>query len=453
MSSSSLTERLTQVIKNLTGQGRLTENNIRDTLREVRVALLEADVALPVVETFMGSLHEKALGQQVLKSLTPGDTLVKIVHDELTHILGDKSSSLNLQTRPPAVILMAGLQGSGKTTTVAKLANWLQEEHKKTVLVASVDVYRPAAIHQLETLARQINAHYFPSEVGQNPVTIAQDAILKAKKQFIDVVIIDTAGRLHIDTEMMTEIRQIHQAIDPIETLFVVDSMTGQDAANTAKAFNETLPLTGIILTKTDGDARGGAALSICQITGKPIKFIGVGERVDAIELFHPERIASRILGMGDILSLVEEAQRKVDKAHAEKMARKLKKGKSFDLEDFRNQLLQMRNMGGITSLLSKIPGMSQLPAAAKNSIDEKMFIKMEAMINSMTPKERRFPALIKGSQKRRIALGSGTQIQDVNRLLKQFLQMQKMLKKLKGGAMGKMMQRLKNFMGGDLLS
>ncbi len=446
-----LTGRLTQAIENLTGRGRLTENNIRDTLREIRMAFLEADVALPVVKSFIESLQEKALGQQVLQSLTPGDTLIKIVHDELTSVLGSESSALNLQTQPPAVILVAGLQGSGKTTTVGKLANWLQQEQKKSVLVASVDVYRPAAILQLETLAGLVKATYFPSQVGQDPVTIAREAIAKAKTQFIDVVIIDSAGRLHIDNEMMDEIKRIYEAIQPIETLFVVDSMTGQDAANTAKAFHEALPLTGIVLTKTDGDARGGAALSIRQITGKPIKFIGVGEKIDALEIFHPERIASRILGMGDILSLVEEAQRKVDKAHAEKIAKKLKKGKSFDLEDFRNQLQQMRNMGGVASLIGKIPGMSQLPATAKASLDEKKFMKMEAIINSMTSKERRYPALIKGSQKRRIALGSGTQVQDVNWLLKQFLQMQKMLKKLKGGGMMKMMQRLQNLMPGDL--
>lgn len=448
---SNLTERLSQAIKNITGQGRLTEDNIKDTMSEVRMALLEADVALPVVKEFIARLSDKAMGAEVLKSLSPGETLVKIVHDELTHLLGDESANLNLASQPPAIIMVAGLQGSGKTTTVAKLANWLQQEQKKKVLLASADVYRPAAIKQLETLADQIQAHYFPSAVGQNPVTIAKEAIAKAKTQFIDVVIIDTAGRLHIDEDMMTEIRQIHQAINPIETLFVVDSMTGQDAANTAKAFSDALDLTGIVLTKTDGDARGGAALSIRQITHKPIKFIGVGEKIDAIELFHPERIASRILGMGDILSLVEEAQRKVDKTHAEKMAKKLKKGKSFDLEDFKTQLQQMRNMGGISSLLGKIPGMNQLPAAAKESIDEKMFVKMEAIINSMTPKERRFPANIKGSHKRRIAQGSGTQIQDINKLLKQFLQMQKMMKKLKGGGMMKMMQRLKGIMPGDM--
>jgi signal recognition particle subunit SRP54 len=448
---STLTERLTQAMKNLTGQGRLTENNIRDSLREVRMALLEGDVALPVVKQFVDSIQEKALGQQVLQSVTPGDMLIKIVHDQLTNLLGQAATPLNFQTQPPVVILVAGLQGSGKTTTIAKLANWLQQQHNKKVLVTSVDVYRPAAIKQLETLALQINANFFPSQTGQDPVEIAKGAIAKAKNQFADILLIDTAGRLHIDEEMMAELCRVHQAIQPIETLFVVDSMTGQDAANTAKAFNDALPLTGIVLTKTDGDARGGAALSIRQITGKPIKFIGVGEKIDALELFHPERIASRILGMGDILTLVEEAQRKVDKTHAEKMAKKLKKGKSFDLEDFKNQLHQMRNMGGVANLLGKIPGMSQLPAATKNNIDDKMFIRMEAIINSMTPKERRFPAVVNGSRKRRIATGSGTQIQDVNRLLKQFTQMQKMVKKFKGGGMIKMMQKLKSVMPGDL--
>jgi signal recognition particle subunit SRP54 len=446
---SSLTERLAQTLKNLRGQGRLTEDNIKETFREVRTAFLEADVALPVIKEFINSVQEKALGQQVLQSLTPGDTLIKIVYDELTHVLGDDSQPINLQTQPPAVFLVAGLQGSGKTTTVAKLANWLKQEKNKTVMVASVDVYRPAAIAQLETLANQVGVHYFPSEVGQNPVTIATNALAKAKSQFVDVLIIDSAGRLHIDQEMMQEIKQVHAALDPIETLFVVDSMTGQDAANTAKAFNEALPLTGVVLTKTDGDARGGAALSIRSITGKPIKFIGVGEKIDALEQFYPDRIASRILGEGDIQTLIEKVQR-VDKAHAEKIAKKIKTGKSFDLEDFRNQLQQMRKMGGIGGLLEKIPGMSQLPAAAKQSVDQKMFTKMEAMINSMTPKERRFPALIKGSHKRRIAAGSGTQIQDVNRLLKQFLQMQKMMKKLKGGGMMKMVGRLKNMMPGN---
>jgi signal recognition particle subunit SRP54 len=446
-----LTERLTQIIKNLSGQGRLTESNIQDVLGEVRRALLEADVALPVVKTFIERLKEKALGQQVLQSITPGDMLIKIVNDELTLILGHETQMLNLQTQPPAVILIVGLQGSGKTTTVAKLAYWLQQVDKKSVLVTSADIYRPAAIKQLETLAQQVGAHYFPSNSSQNPIAIAKDAINKAKTQFIDVVIIDTAGRLHIDKEMMAELCTIHNAIHPIETLFVVDSMMGQDAVNAAKIFNDTLPLTGVILTKTEGDTRGGVALSVRNITGKAIKFIGTGEKTDALELFHPDRIASRILGMGDILSLVEEAQRKVDKSHAEKMAKKITKGKSFDLQDFLAQLQQMRKMGGVTSLLGKMPGMGQISDVAKNSIDDKMFIKMEAIINSMTPKERRFPANIKGSHKRRIAMGSGTQVQDINRLLKQFMQMQKMMKKLKGGGMMKMMQKLKGLAPGGL--
>ncbi len=441
-----LTQRLSLTLKNLSGQGRLTETNIKDTLREVRVALLEADVALPVVKEFIDHVSEKAVGQEVLQSLRPGDVLVKIVNDELIAILGD-ASEINLATQPPAVILMAGLQGSGKTTTVAKLAHWLKTKKNKKVLVVSADVYRPAAIKQLETLANQIDVHYFHSDSSQAPVSIAKAAIAHAQAQLIDVVIVDTAGRLHIDAEMMTEIQQIHQAIHPIETLFVVDSMTGQDAANTAKAFNDALPLTGVVLTKIDGDARGGAALSIRHITGKPIKFMGVGEKIDALEMFYPDRIASRILGMGDILSLVETVQDKVDRAQADKLAKKIQKGKGFDLEDFLNQLKQMRNMGGVMGLMSKLPGMNQIPAQAKSAINDTMFTKMEAMINSMTRKERRFPAVINGSRKRRIAAGSGTQIQDVNRLLKQFDQMQKMMKKLKGGNMMKMMGRMKGML------
>lgn len=441
-----LSERLTHTLKNLTGQGRLTETNIKDTLREVRVALLEADVALPVVKLFIEHISDKAVGQDVMQSLRPGDVLVKIVHDELVSLLGAVTEELNLQTQPPAVILMAGLQGSGKTTTVAKLAQWLMENKKKSVMIASADIYRPAAIQQLETLAKQTGAQFHPSHAGEKPVHIAKAAIEAAKKQFADVVIIDTAGRLHIDAEMMDEIKQIHAAIQPIETLFVVDSMTGQDAANTAKAFNEALPLTGVVLTKVDGDARGGAALSIRYITGKPIKFIGVGEKTGALEPFYPDRIASRILGMGDILSLVEQAQQKVDRTQAEKLAKKLKKG-GFDLEDFLTQLQQMRNMGGAMSLISKIPGLGQLPAQAKNMVDDKMFLRMEAMINSMTLQERRFPGIINGSRKKRIVSGSGTQVQDLNRLLKQFLQMQKMMKKLKGGNMMKMMARMKGML------
>lgn len=443
----SLSERLTQSVKRLMGAGRLTEQNIQDTLQEVRLALLEADVALPVVKKFIEDIRTKAVGQEVLQSLKPGEALIKIVHDELVLILGEQNAELNLNTQPPAVILMAGLQGSGKTTTTAKLANWLKTTKNKSVLVTSADIYRPAAIQQLETLAQQINVNYFPSTSSQKPADIAKAAIQHAKTNFIDVVMIDTAGRLHIDEEMMAEIKQLHQVSNPIETLFVVDSMTGQDAANTAKAFNDALPLTGVILTKTDGDARGGAALSVRTITDKPIKFIGTGEKIEGLEAFHPDRIASRILGMGDILTLVEEVQRKADHKKAEQLAKKIKKGKSFDLEDFLDQLKQMRNMGGIASIMGKIPGLGQIPQAAKNSVNDKMFIQMEAIINSMTPKERQFVALINGSRKRRIALGSGTQVQDVNRLLKQFLQMQKMMKKLKGGGMMKMMRNLKGMM------
>ncbi|WP_438970140.1 signal recognition particle protein [Methylophaga sp.] len=450
----SLSERLGSTLKKLRGQGRITEDNVKETLREVRMAMLEADVALPVVKAFIDRVKERAMGQDVLRSLTPGQALVKVVNDELVAVMGEANESLNLNTQPPAVILMAGLQGAGKTTSVAKLSRWLKEHDRKSVMVASTDVYRPAAIDQLETLAKEVDAKFFPSQSDQNPVDIAKAAVEQAKRDYIDVVIIDTAGRLHIDDDMMTEIKQIHAAINPIETLFTVDSMTGQDAANTAKAFNEALPLTGVILTKTDGDARGGAALSIRHITGKPIKFMGVGEKTEALEPFHPDRVVSRILGMGDVLSLVEEAQRKMDVGSAEKLAGKLKKGKGFDLEDFRDQLQQMGNMGGIGSLIDKMPGMGNLPAAAKQQVNDKELGKLEAIINSMTPKERRKPDIIKGSRKKRIAAGSGTQIQDVNRLLKQFTQMQKMMKKMgsKGG-MAKMMRGMggKFPMGGGM--
>ncbi len=379
-----------------------------------------------------------------MRSLSPGQVFVKIVNDELVAVMGDEDNSLNLNSQPPVVILMAGLQGAGKTTSVAKLARFLKERQKKSVMVASADVYRPAAIEQLKTLASDVEAKFFPSDASQDPVAIAQAAVAQAKLEYVDVVIIDTAGRLHIDDDMMGEIKRIHAAINPTETLFTVDSMTGQDAANTAKAFNEALPLTGVILTKTDGDARGGAALSIRHITGKPIKFMGVGEKTTALEVFHPDRIVSRILGMGDVLSLVEEAQRKIDTDSAEKLANKLKKGKGFDLEDFRDQLQQMSKMGGIGTLMDKLPGMGQIPDAVKNQANDKELVRMEAMINSMTPKERRRPELIKGSRKKRIAAGSGTQIQDVNRLLKQFSQMQKMMKKMgQKGGMAKMMRGL----------
>jgi len=450
----SLSERLGGTLQKLRGQGRITEDNVKDTLREVRMALLEADVALGVVREFIDRVKVRAMGQDVLRSLTPGQALIKVVNDELVAVMGEANESLNLNSQPPAVILMAGLQGAGKTTSVAKLARWLKEREKKSVMVASADVYRPAAIEQLKTLANEVDATFFPSEVNQNPVDIATAAIEQAKLQFVDVVIIDTAGRLHIDDDMMAEIKQIHAAINPIETLFTVDSMTGQDAANTAKAFNDALALTGVILTKTDGDARGGAALSIRHITGKPIKFMGVGEKTEALEPFHPDRVVSRILGMGDVLSLVEDVQRKVDKGAAEKLANKLKKGKGFDLEDFRDQLRQMGNMGGMSSMLEKMPGMANIPAAAKQQVNDKELTKLESIINSMTKKERKRPDIIKGSRKKRIAAGSGTQIQDVNRLLKQFAQMQKMMKKMsQKGGLAKMMRGLggKMPMGGGL--
>jgi signal recognition particle subunit SRP54 len=450
----SLSERLGGTLQKLRGQGRITEDNVKDTMREVRMALLEADVALPVVRAFIERVKEKATGQDVLRSLTPGQALVKVVNDELVAVMGEANESLDLSTQPPAVILMAGLQGAGKTTSVAKLARWLKETQKKSVMVASADVYRPAAIEQLKTLANEVDAQFFPSQPDQNPVDIAKNAVEYAKLKFADVVIIDTAGRLHVDADMMTEIKQIHEAINPIETLFTVDSMTGQDAANTAKAFNDALPLTGVILTKTDGDARGGAALSIRHITGKPIKFMGVGEKTAALEPFHPDRVVSRLLGMGDVLSLVEEAQRKMDKGSAEQLANKLKKGKGFDLEDFRDQLHQMGKMGGIGSMMDKMPGMANIPAAAKQQVNDGELNKLEAIISSMTKKERKKPEIIKGSRKKRIAAGSGTQIQDVNRLLKQFAQMQKMMKKMSSkGGLSKMMRALggKLPMGGGM--
>ncbi len=443
-----LTDRLSATLKNVSGRGRLTEDNIKDTLREVRMALLEADVALPVIRVFIKNVKEKALGQDVAKSLNPGQAFIKIVQAQLEAAMGEANESLNLAAQPPAVLMMAGLQGAGKTTSVAKLSRFLKEREKKSVLVVSADVYRPAAIKQLETLAAEVDVEFFPSSIEQKPVDIVNAAVEHARKSFIDVVIVDTAGRLHVDSDMMDEIKDLHSAIDPVETLFVVDAMTGQDAANTAAAFNEALPLTGVILTKADGDARGGAALSIRHITGKPIKFIGMGEKIDALEPFHPERIASRILGMGDVLSLIEEVERKVDHKKAEKLAKKVKKGKGFDLEDFRDQLVQMKDMGGMMGMLDKLPGMSQVPDAVKNQMDDKLTGRMEAIINSMTPAERQRPEIIKGSRKRRIAMGSGTQIQDVNKLLKQFTQMQKMMKKMSGkGGMRKMMGKMQGMM------
>lgn len=444
-----LTDRLSQTLRNISGRGRLTDDNIKDALRDVRMALLEADVALPVVRDFINQVKEKAVGQDVNKSLTPGQEFIKIVQNELTIAMGEVNSALDLATQPPAVMLMAGLQGAGKTTSVAKLAKFLKEKQKKKVLVVSADVYRPAAIKQLETLAQAIGVDIFPSEAQQKPVDIAKQALQHAKLHFYDVLIIDTAGRLHVDGEMMEEIKQLHQVMNPIETLFVVDAMTGQDAANTAKAFNEALPLTGVILTKVDGDARGGAALSIRHITGKPIKFLGMGEKTDALEPFFPDRIASRILGMGDMMSLIEELESKVDHEKAEKMAKKFKKGDKFDLNDFLEQLKQMRDMGGMSAMLAKLPGAGQLPANVKAQMDDKITVKMEAMIQSMTFKERLNPEIIKGSRKRRIAIGSGTQVQDVNKLLKQFDDMQRMMKKMKGGGMMKMMRNMKGMMGG----
>lgn len=442
-----LTDRLSRTLRNISGRGRLTDENIKETLREVRMALLEADVALPVVREFIQKVKENAVGQDVNKSLTPGQEFIKIVQNELTRAMGDENHQLNLSAQPPAVVLMAGLQGAGKTTSVAKLGKLLKEKQKKKVLVVSADVYRPAAIKQLETLAESVGIDFFPSEVQEKPAAIVQKALTHAQLQFYDVLLVDTAGRLHVDEAMMEEIQEVHRIIKPVETLFVVDAMTGQDAANTAKAFNEALPLTGVVLTKVDGDARGGAALSIRAITGKPIKFLGVGEKTDALEPFHPERVASRILGMGDVISLIEEIEHKVDRDEAEKLAKKLKTGDSFDLNDFLSQLKQMRNMGGMASMMSKMPGMSQLPDAVKSQMDDKITVRMEAMINSMTRKEREKPEIIKGSRKRRIAAGSGTTVQEVNRLLKQFDDMQRMMKKMKKGGLAKMMRGMKGMM------
>lgn len=448
-----LTERLSHSLRGVTGQAKLTEDNIKDTLREVRMALLEADVALPVVKTFVDQVRERAVGQEVSRSLSPGQVFVKIVKSELEAVMG-QSEGLNLAVTPPAVILMAGLQGAGKTTSVAKLAKTLREREKKKVMVVSVDVYRPAAIKQLETLAAEVDVAFFASSIDQKPVAIVEAALREARNRFMDVLIIDTAGRLHIDADMMAEIKQVHAAAKPAETLFVVDAMTGQDAANTAQAFNEALPLTGVILTKVDGDARGGAALSVRHITGKPIKFLGMGEKVDALEVFHPDRVASRILGMGDVLTLIEQAEQKLDKDKAEKLAKKLKKGKGFDLEDFRDQLQQMNSMGGLGSMMEKLPMMGGKMNAAQMETAQteatKQFKRMEAIINSMTPGERRNPDIISGSRKRRIAAGSGSQIQDIGRVLKQHKQMQKMMKKVTGkGGMAKLMRGMGGMGGG----
>lgn len=443
-----LTQRLDKTLKNLRGQGRLTESNIKDTLREVRMALLEADVALPVVTDFIERIKERALGQEVQTSLSPGQSFIKAVHNELIKVMGEANEELDLRATPPAIILMAGLQGAGKTTTVAKLGRWLKEHKKKSVGVVSADVYRPAAIKQLQTLAEDLNLVFFESDAAEQPIDIVNRAIDQAKRKFLDVVIVDTAGRLHIDDEMMAEIKQLHAAVKPVETLFVVDSMTGQDAANTAKAFHDALPLTGVILTKADGDARGGAALSIRHITGKPIKFIGVGEKADALEPFYPDRIASRILGMGDMLGLIEQIERKTDKEKADKLTQKLKKGKAFDMDDFRDQLMQMQDMGGVTAMLDKLPGMHAIPDNVKDKVNNKELARQIAVINSMTAQERKFPDLIKGSRKKRIAMGCGQDIPDVNRVLKQFGMVEKMMKRLKGRNMANMMRGLQGNMG-----
>ncbi|GGG55817.1 signal recognition particle protein [Pseudohongiella nitratireducens] len=444
-----LTERLSGALRKISGKATLTENNIEEALREVRRALLEADVALPVVKSFIDQVKLRAVGQEVSQSLNPGQAFIKIVEAELISVMGNANEKLDLNAQPPAVVLMAGLQGAGKTTTVAKLARLLKQDQKKSVMVVSADVYRPAAIKQLETLAAEVDVRFFASDISQKPEDIVKAAVAEAKKAFIDVLLVDTAGRLAIDEDMMAEISNLHKVLNPVETLFVVDAMTGQDAAVTAKAFHEALPLTGVVLTKADGDARGGAALSVREITGKPIKFIGVSEKIDGLEPFYPDRIASRILGMGDMLSLIEEAERKVDKKKAERLAGKFKKGKSFDLEDFREQLQQMTNMGGMASIMEKMPGMGMLPPGAAANVDESQFKRMEAIINSMTPKERRSPdTVLNGSRKRRICQGSGTQIQDLNRLLKQHKQMQKMMKKMKSGALANMMRGLGGMKG-----
>ncbi|WP_370981477.1 signal recognition particle protein [Agaribacterium sp. ZY112] len=444
-----LSDRLNKALKKISGQARITHDNVQETLREVRKALLEADVALPVVKEFTTHVRKRAVGQEVSRALNPGQQFLKVVESELVALMGEANETLNLAQQPPAIVMMAGLQGAGKTTTVAKLARFLREKQKKKVMVVSADVYRPAAIKQLETLAAEVEVEFFPSDASQKPVDIANAALIQAKKVGADVLLVDTAGRLHIDDELMKEIQDLHKALNPIETLFVIDAMIGQDAVNTAKAFNEALPLTGVVLTKIDGDARGGAALSVRHVTGKPIKFLGSGEKTEALEPFHPDRIASRILGMGDVLTLIEEAEQKIDKVKAEKLVKKVQKGQKFDLEDLRDQFQQMANMGGMGAMLEKLPGMGNMAQMAEQANVGSQFKQMEAIINSMTPAERRNPDILTGSRKRRITAGSGTQIQDLNRLLKQHKQMAKMMKKMKGGGMAKMMRGLGGMMGG----
>jgi len=437
-----LSSRLSEAARGLSGKGRITESNVKDTLRQVRLALLEADVALPVVKSFIERIREQAVGEEVSKSLTPGQALVKIIHRELVRILGDSHAPLDFRAQPPVVVLLAGLQGAGKTTTAAKLAKRLIDKEKKRVMLVSTDVYRPAAILQLETLAAEVGALHSQSSSDDKPVSIVDRALDDARRSHADVLVIDTAGRLHIDDDMMQEIVAVHGRSGATETLFVVDSMAGQDAVNAATAFDQSLPLTGVVLTKADGDAKGGVALSVREVTGKPIRFLGVGEKVDALEAFHPDRMASRILGMGDVLSLVEDIEDKVSKDKAEKLARKLKKGRGFDLSDLKDQLEQMMNMGGMAAMLDKLPIPGNVnPAALKDKANEQQLKRQVAIINSMTPGERQFPKIINGSRKKRIAAGSGLQIQDVNRLLKQFTQMEKMMRKMSRGGMKKMMR------------
>ena len=445
-----LSNRLQGAMRTLRGETKLTEKNMGEALREVRVALLEADVALSTTKSLIETIRTRALGQDVMASLTPGQAVVKVVYDTLVETMGVTCDRLNLAARPPAVVLLAGLQGSGKTTSAAKLARLLKERERKKVMMVSVDVYRPAAIDQLARLAEEIGVGFFPSDPSGRPDAIARAALDAARREGMDVLIVDTAGRLHVDADMMSEVQGLHAAVHPIETLFVVDSMTGQDAVNTAKAFNEALPLTGVILTKTDGDARGGAALSLRSVIGKPIKFLGIGEKTDGLEPFHPERLASRILGMGDVLTLIEEVERKVDRDSAERLAKKLKKGKGFDLEDFREQMMQMEQMGGMATLLDKLPGMSEIPATARAQLNNHDTRRLVAIINSMTPDERRFPDTIRGSRKRRIASGSGTGVPEVNRLLKQFAQAQRLMKQMgKGGGLARMMAGMKGKLPG----